>query len=52
VSGSRDRPTSFTEHWTLALTPDAAEPWRIVSVGAPVQRSARQRSGSAGLAHS
>jgi predicted lipid-binding transport protein (Tim44 family) len=52
VSGSRDRPTSFTEHWTLALTPDTAEPWRIVSVGAPVQRSERQRSGSAGLAHS
>jgi predicted lipid-binding transport protein (Tim44 family) len=36
VSGSRSRPTSFTEHWTLALTGDSVQPWRITRVGAPV----------------
>jgi predicted lipid-binding transport protein (Tim44 family) len=35
VSGSRSRATSFTEHWTMALTDDALQPWRIVRVGAP-----------------
>jgi predicted lipid-binding transport protein (Tim44 family) len=32
VAGSRSRPTSFTEHWTLTLTDDAAQPWRICHV--------------------
>jgi predicted lipid-binding transport protein (Tim44 family) len=36
VSGSRSRTTSFTERWTLALDGEAAQPWRIVAVGAPV----------------
>jgi predicted lipid-binding transport protein (Tim44 family) len=35
VSGSRSRATSFTEHWTLALTDDSAQPWRITRVGIP-----------------
>ncbi|MGI8429562.1 MAG: TIM44-like domain-containing protein [Solirubrobacteraceae bacterium] len=39
VSGSQSRATSFTEHWTLALADDAAQPWRIVAVGAPVVRA-------------
>jgi predicted lipid-binding transport protein (Tim44 family) len=36
VAGSQDRPTSFTERWTLALSSDPAQPWRIVAVNAPV----------------
>jgi predicted lipid-binding transport protein (Tim44 family) len=36
VSGSRSRATTFTEHWTFALTDDSVQPWRIVRVGAPV----------------
>jgi predicted lipid-binding transport protein (Tim44 family) len=36
VAGSRSRVTSFTEHWTFALDGDAAQPWRIVTVGTPV----------------
>jgi predicted lipid-binding transport protein (Tim44 family) len=36
VSGSRSRATSFTEHWTFALTEDSVQPWRITSVGTPV----------------
>jgi predicted lipid-binding transport protein (Tim44 family) len=36
VSGSKSRKTSFTEHWTMALAGDAAQPWRIVAVGQPV----------------
>ncbi|HZU61781.1 MAG TPA: Tim44-like domain-containing protein [Solirubrobacteraceae bacterium] len=35
VAGSRTRPTSFTERWTLGLTDDPREPWRIRSVEAP-----------------
>jgi predicted lipid-binding transport protein (Tim44 family) len=35
VSGSQTRVTNFTERWTLALTGDAAQPWRIVAVGSP-----------------
>jgi predicted lipid-binding transport protein (Tim44 family) len=34
VAGNRTRPTSFTERWTMALTDDPAQPWRIRSVGA------------------
>ncbi len=33
VAGSQSRETSFTEHWTLALGGDAAQPWRIAAVG-------------------
>lgn len=33
VAGSQSRATNFTEHWTLALDGDAAQPWRIASVG-------------------
>jgi predicted lipid-binding transport protein (Tim44 family) len=36
VAGSQSRATSFSEHWTLALSGDASEPWRIASVDAPV----------------
>lgn len=36
VSGSPSRAIRFTEHWTLALNGDAAQPWRIVAVDAPV----------------
>jgi predicted lipid-binding transport protein (Tim44 family) len=36
LAGSRTRKTSFTERWTLSLTGDEAQPWRITSVGEPV----------------
>jgi predicted lipid-binding transport protein (Tim44 family) len=36
VAGSRTRKTSFTERWTLSLTNDEAQPWRITAVGDPV----------------
>jgi len=36
VAGSRSRQTSFTERWTLSLTDDADQPWRITAVAAPV----------------
>lgn len=36
VAGSRTRRTSFTERWTLALTGDDRQPWRILSATAPV----------------
>ena len=39
LSGSRSRPVEFTEHWTLALSGDEAQPWRIVAVGAPVAQA-------------
>jgi predicted lipid-binding transport protein (Tim44 family) len=35
LAGSSTRPTGFTERWTLAVTGDPAEPWRIVSVQTP-----------------
>ncbi|MEA2332281.1 MAG: hypothetical protein QOH58_2419 [Thermoleophilaceae bacterium] len=31
VSGSRDRPVTFAEHWTLALDGSERSPWRIVA---------------------
>jgi predicted lipid-binding transport protein (Tim44 family) len=37
LSGSRSRPTSFTEHWTFALDGDDSQPWRIATVGAPAR---------------
>ena len=36
VAGSRTRKTSFTERWTLSLTGDETQPWRITAVGDPV----------------
>jgi predicted lipid-binding transport protein (Tim44 family) len=39
VSGSPSAPAHFTEHWTMGLTGDKEQPWRIVSVGAPVGRA-------------
>jgi predicted lipid-binding transport protein (Tim44 family) len=36
LSGSRRRPTNFTERWTFALNGDARQPWRIVAVDAPI----------------
>jgi predicted lipid-binding transport protein (Tim44 family) len=36
LAGSRTRPTSFTERWTLSLTDDPQQPWRITSVASPV----------------
>jgi predicted lipid-binding transport protein (Tim44 family) len=35
LAGSSTRPIGFTERWTLAVTGDAEEPWRIVSVQTP-----------------
>jgi len=39
LSGSQSRETSFSEHWTLALDGDGAQPWRIAAVGTPAGRS-------------
>jgi predicted lipid-binding transport protein (Tim44 family) len=36
VAGSQSRASTFTEHWTLALDGDAAQPWRIAAVGSPL----------------
>ncbi len=36
LAGSRTRRSSFTERWTLGLTGDERQPWRIVSATAPV----------------
>jgi predicted lipid-binding transport protein (Tim44 family) len=36
VAGSRSRAAGFTERWTLSLTGDAKQPWRITSVSAPI----------------
>ena len=36
LAGSRTRATSFTERWTLSLTDDPQQPWRITSVASPV----------------
>jgi predicted lipid-binding transport protein (Tim44 family) len=35
VSGNPKSTAHFTEQWTMGLTDDKAQPWRIVSVGAP-----------------
>jgi hypothetical protein len=37
--GSQSKLVQFGERWTLALTGDAAQPWRIVSVDSPVGRA-------------
>jgi predicted lipid-binding transport protein (Tim44 family) len=36
LAGSRSRQTGFTERWTMSLTDDQAQPWRITAVAAPV----------------
>ena len=36
LAGSRTRKASFTERWTLSVTGDPQQPWRITSVTAPV----------------
>jgi predicted lipid-binding transport protein (Tim44 family) len=36
LAGNRNRASSFTERWTLSLTGDPSQPWRITAVGAPV----------------
>lgn len=36
LEGSKDAERTFTESWTLALTGDAANPWRLVAVAQPV----------------
>jgi predicted lipid-binding transport protein (Tim44 family) len=36
VAGVQSRSSSFTEHWTLVLDGDSAEPWRIAAVGTPI----------------
>jgi predicted lipid-binding transport protein (Tim44 family) len=36
VAGSRTRKTSFTERWTLSLSDDERQPWRITAVSSPV----------------
>jgi predicted lipid-binding transport protein (Tim44 family) len=36
LAGSRTRKTSFTERWTMSLTGDARQPWRITGVAEPV----------------
>jgi predicted lipid-binding transport protein (Tim44 family) len=37
VSGSQSNPRQFTEHWTMGLTDDKEQPWRIIAVGAPAR---------------
>ena len=34
LDGSKERATTFTERWTLALGDDPATPWRIVATAA------------------
>jgi predicted lipid-binding transport protein (Tim44 family) len=36
LAGSRTRKTSFTERWTMSVTGDVQQPWRITAVGDPV----------------
>ncbi len=38
LAGTQSRSSSFTEHWTMALDGDAAQPWQIASVATPVGR--------------
>ncbi|HEY2655049.1 MAG TPA: hypothetical protein VGI55_04615, partial [Solirubrobacteraceae bacterium] len=35
ISGSPSRLSRFTERWTLALTGEPSQPWRIASVQTP-----------------
>lgn len=36
LSGSQTRVSEFSERWTLALTGDGAQPWRLIRVDTPV----------------
>ena len=36
VAGSRTRTQSFTERWTLSLTGDERQPWRVTAAASPV----------------
>ena len=36
VAGSRTRKAGFTERWTLSLSGDANQPWRITAASSPV----------------
>jgi hypothetical protein len=38
VSGSQSRSVQFSESWTLTLSGDEAEPWRLASVRSPLAR--------------
>ena len=37
VSGSPTTHARFTEHWTMGLTGDKDQPWRIVAIGTPAR---------------
>jgi predicted lipid-binding transport protein (Tim44 family) len=37
VSGNPSTQSRFTEHWTMGLSDDKAQPWRIIAVGAPAR---------------
>jgi predicted lipid-binding transport protein (Tim44 family) len=37
VSGSQSSAAHFTEHWTMGLSEDKDQPWRIIAVGAPAR---------------
>jgi predicted lipid-binding transport protein (Tim44 family) len=39
LAGNKSRQSRFTERWTLALTGDPHQPWRIVAVGSPLVRA-------------
>jgi predicted lipid-binding transport protein (Tim44 family) len=39
VSGSASNRRQFNERWTMGLTGDQDQPWRIVAVGAPVAKA-------------
>ena len=39
VAGSSTSVARFTEHWTMGLSGDKDQPWRIVAVGAPVAKT-------------
>jgi len=38
IAGNQARAARFGEHWTLRLSGDDAEPWRLASVGGPLAR--------------
>ena len=38
LAGSQSRAIQFSEHWTLRLSGDEGEPWRLASVSSPLTR--------------
>ncbi len=42
LSGNPAREASFTERWTLALSGEEAQPWRIAAVGSPAATPSRR----------